>query len=244
MHQGVHVRQHRKTKKQFISLVGHTLIQYGLLTLVVLRTEAFQAPAGKCQGFKWGGVSGTRWFTCCHNCQEEDRSCDNRTYQSASDRAYCGSCGTTTDQGVIIPNLWEAEFGCGSCGGQNFIQSTCTSNIMALYQIKGFCWAFTMCFRRKCLRAHSTKRSATDAPDSCFNLRCDPGETVENCPTDCCSTVNPEKCTWASDKCLDPCCGESACCRHASGSHHLQFNWLFHCITVLPLMHAFLSHLL
>ena len=201
--------------------------------------EAHKASSGNCQGFKWGGAGwsgsgdsgsgapGAHWFTCCNNCND-DKSCDMRTYHSASSASYCGPCGES--QGRVTAQLWKTEFYCGSCSGQNSVQSECASRIRSVYQVPGLCWAFTRCFRGRCTKIYSKKRSASYLPETCFNLQCESGETVQNCPTDCCNTVNPEKCSWGNNKCISQCCGEPSCCSHAD-SFHLKFSWIAYGLT-------------
>ena len=190
-----------------------------------LASAGDQASSGNCQSFKWGGTSGLHWYTCCNNCNDTDKSCDGKTYQTASTDHYCGSCGT--DIGPNKPRKWKGEFSCGLCPGQNSVQRKCTKSLRKVYEIPGFCWAFTRCFKDRCKKKYSTNLATYDAPDPCFTLTCDDGESVQNCPTDCCYRINPEQCTWANNTCLPECCGETTCC-HSSSAESLGFisTWL------------------
>jgi hypothetical protein len=60
-----------------------------------------------------------------------------------------------------------------------------------------------------------------DVPDTCYNKLCDNGENINNCPHDCCQTVN-DKCTMSENECIPDCCGESRCCGSSSGNNLWQ----------------------
>ena len=191
-----------------------------------------QPTSGKCQAFKWGGggssggssSSGLHWYACCNNCQDEDSWCDRQTYQSASSGKYCGHCGL--DIGPKTPENLGSEFYCGLCEGQRKVSKHCLydGHRQVFYDVPGFCWAFTGCFRDFCRSRYHRKRSANPLPETCYNFRCDHEETVQNCPVDCCATVNPNKCTWKNGTCIPLCCSETTCCNGQVGGQSSVFS--------------------
>ena len=200
-------------KLNFIKL----MVFFGLfvcsLSMRIKRREGDQAPTGQCTTFKRGGISRLHWYACCNNCGTSDTSCNGKTYQSASSERYCGNCGVDTKKGN---GKHYKTYSCGGCEGQNRVSSKCLEKLRSVYQIPGLCWAFAKCFTKKC---KSRSKRSVETPETCFNLRCDPGETVDNCPSDCCGTKNA-KCDWSKLSCVDVCCSESTCC-DASGSDGL-----------------------
>ncbi|XP_060600533.1 keratin-associated protein 5-8-like [Ruditapes philippinarum] len=204
------------------------------LGMRVKRREGDQSPPGQCATYKWGGTSGVHWYACCNNCNRSDTSCDGKTYQSASDTKYCANCGIDTKKGN---GKSGATYSCGGCQGQERSRKKCLSNLRMLYKIPGLCWAFAKCFQKKC---KSQPTESTPAPDMCFNLRCDPGEDVNNCPADCCGNEN-EKCKWSqSNTCVPKCCSESTCCNDSSRSGGL-YSLKIHYVSILSIMMSVVS---
>lgn len=177
-----------------------------------------QPSEGTCREFKWGGTSGVHWYSCCNNCDHnQPNDCDGVTWQSASSGKYCGSCGV--DLQIGNGTIRRDEFGCGGCDGQKTIATKCIS---WLNKRPGFCWAFSQCFHRRCVKRYGDQKRSADpdvSPDTCYNGVCDPGETPNNCPTDCCYKINPT-CTWKS-RCLPTCCGQQGCCQTSHGHNNL-----------------------
>ncbi|XP_063415024.1 uncharacterized protein LOC134696984 [Mytilus trossulus] len=183
-----------------------------------IRAAGDQPAEGKCQVFKWGGTSGTHWYSCCNNCNIPGNtpSCDGNTYQSASSNSYCSKCGE--DNGISKASKYKNEFKCGDCDGQDTNRKKCLQGLRMIYNIPGLCWAHILCFKKFCEQSYSRrKRDLNTIPDTCFNLKCEVGETTSNCPVDCCSKKNPS-CTWKKDTCLAQCCGEPTCCLSSTGN--------------------------
>lgn len=186
-----------------------------------VRRAGDQPSEGNCQVFKWGGSSGVHWYACCNNCLKTNPnynpSCDSETYQGGSSISYCDHCGE--DKGTGDADKFKTEFKCGGCDGQAAKRQKCKSNLRKLYNVPGFCWAHSRCFKKHCQKSYGRKkREIKDIPDTCFNLQCEPGETPENCPVDCCYKNNPSACTWKDNTCVDECCGEPSCCPTSAGN--------------------------
>jgi hypothetical protein len=185
----------------------------------IKRREGDQAPPGQCATYRWGGISGLHWYACCNNCNQGVSTCDGVTYQSATSTAYCAKCGIDTKKG---DGTSHATYPCGGCQGQERTRKKCLSNIRSVFQIPGLCWAFAKCFKSKC--------ESVAQPETCFNLVCDAGETVDNCPTDCCGSKN-EKCDWSkSTTCVPQCCNEHTCCDTSGSDVPLSFGINCFCI--------------
>ena len=198
-------------KKTFYQSVTVLLFLYGSVRAhPFVQKTGDQAKPGQCLSFKWGGQTGIHWYSCCNNCNSSDTSCDGKTYHSASKGNYCNSCGVDNLKG---DGLEVAGFHCGGCRGQNYIQSKCITGLRKVYNIPGFCWAFAMCFRDKCEEKFEKGMALNDTS---FDLQCTNGETVQDSPTDCCSTVNA-MCKWTDGRCPPPCCGEPTCCGSIGG---------------------------
>ena len=182
----------------------------------VARKAGDQAREGTCQSFKWGGTSGVHFYTCCNNCNERDTSCDRKTYHSASGDLYCDRCGTDNVKGNGQP---FHSFSCGGCTGQNKIQEKCLSGIRRIYNIPGFCWVFTWCFKDKCKAQFSNGLGfqVMTSDDTSYDLQCNNGETVKDSPVDCCQTVN-DQCKFVDGQCPPLCCSEPDCCRTSAGT--------------------------
>lgn len=91
------------------------------------------------------------------------------------------------------------------------------SNLRKLYNVSGFCWSDSRCFKKHCQKSYSRKKTGNQRY-TCFNLQCEPGETPENCPVQCCYKNNPSACTWEDNTCVDECCGEPSCCPTSAGN--------------------------
>lgn len=184
--------------------------------------------------FKWGGSSGVHCYGCCNNCANNDPNyhpyCDGETYQTGSSTSYCDTCGE--DRGIGGAGKYENEFQCGGCSGQDTKRTFCSTGLRSVYRVPGLCWKHIQCFKYHCWRSYRRKkRDIRNVPETCFNLQCEDGETIGNCPVDCCFKTNPTVCTWEDDKCIDECCGEPSCC---STGNILQLD--FYCGIILILV--------
>ena len=181
----------------------------------VARKTGDQAREGACQSFKWGGSSRLHFYACCNNCNGQDKSCDGKTYHSASRGVYCDKCGTDNGDGNGQP---FHSFLCGGCTGQDNIQTKCLKGIRRIFNIPGFCWVFSWCFKDKCKAEYPQDigSQVTSSDDTSYDLQCNNGETVKDSPVDCCQTVN-DQCKFVDGQCPPLCCSDPDCCRTSVG---------------------------
>lgn len=149
------------------------------------------------------------YYICCNNCYKRLPSftphCDGETYQQVSSQAYCNSCGVDKSR---TSSLFESEFYCGGCSGQNFVNQTCSTT---WNNVSSTCWAFVSCMKTTCVNMFEELGILSN----CGNRYCNIDETSDTCPIDCCFKKSAS-CTWGSE-CLPKCCGEKSCCKTSSG---------------------------
>ena len=183
--------------------------------MVRLGKTGQQPPPGMCNLFMFGGISRIHFYECCNNCNEERPTCDGKTYQSASKGQYCDKCGVDNSKGNGIKLL---QFACGGCKRQDQIDEICLEIVRKQHLDKpGFCWLYAFCFSAYCVHTKNENLiySNRTIPDTCFDLQCGPGETIENCPIDCCGSVNQQcKVDIKDPNAVPPkCCMEYSCCK-------------------------------
>jgi hypothetical protein len=181
----------------------------------VRRKTGDQPAPGKCGLFMFGGISRYHVYECCNNCNEEHPYCDGKTYQSASKGIYCDKCGVDNSNGS---GLFAFQFPCGGCARQNLVNETCLKKVQKYHLDRpGFCWLYAFCFSAYCVLSEKDNLlySNYTIPDTCFDLVCDLGENTENCPVDCCRSVNKQCNVDIMDKKIVPplCCTQSSCCK-------------------------------
>ena len=166
-----------------------------------------------CRQYDHGGTSGVHFYVCCNNCNDVDTSCDGDTYQGGGTTDnLCGRCGER------IPSEQRSRhtytFNCGSCPLQRQCRDYCNKKHPLAKVTPGLCPKWLGCFRGCCLSINPSfrgKRSVTvNQTLFCGDNICSDGETRNNCPLDCCPSVNPTKCP--SDKCTAGCCMQTDCC--------------------------------
>ncbi|XP_067653655.1 uncharacterized protein [Haliotis asinina] len=174
----------------------------------VKRRPVDQPPAGTCSNFWWGGKSKVHFYTCCNNLNESRPYCDGRTYHRASNESYCKSGGFDGGDGEQ-----HGSYRCGGCDGQTRVAKQCKA--WPPLDVVGTCWVFTKCFTDYCQKWYQVNglrlavRDGPGMPNTCYNGKCDAGETTDNCPLDCCYKKN-KQCTW-NNKCLLQFCATPSC---------------------------------
>lgn len=159
-------------------------------------------PAGYCSTFTWGGTSNVHLYVCCNNKNEISPSCDGKTYHTGSSGSYCRRGGEDNGNGRV-----KRTYRCGGCKYQDMVQKYCLKQVI---NSPGFCWMFTDCFSDTCKRYFNRRKRRDLTGATCWNRVCDPGETIENCPIDCCQKINP-KCKPEENKCLPKYCNTQTC---------------------------------
>ncbi|XP_074645809.1 uncharacterized protein LOC141902067 [Tubulanus polymorphus] len=197
------------------------------------RKAGDKASDGHCLEFNWGGLTGVHWYSCCNNCKNGNATavvCDKKTYHTASSGIYCGSCGVDLKAGDGSKR--GEQFYCGGCAGQEEVAALCSR---WWNNIKGMCWHFSKCFHDKCTDKYGYAPAPSQpakAPPTCYDGKCQAGETTKNCPIDCCYKINP-KCHLANLKntCMDKCCSDEKCCGTGKGNviglNHLHTLLIF-----------------
>jgi len=177
---------------------------------IVKRYAGDRPEEGYCTTFTWGGTSGVHLYACCNNKNEVTPNCDGKSYHTASSGNYCKQGGF--DGGNGYP---KRTYKCGGCNGQNEVSRYCLHDrLLGFYglisNIPGFCWMFTDCFSSKCKERYHYRKRKDLSQSKCWNNKCDDGETVENCPIDCCRNINP-KCKPQPKICLPEYCNTPKC---------------------------------
>ncbi|XP_046555203.1 uncharacterized protein LOC124264510 [Haliotis rubra] len=179
------------------------------LNVRVKRRPGDQPPQGECSNFWLGGISKLHFYTCCNNLDEGPHPyCDGRTYQRASKESYCKPGGFDGGNGKQ-----HESYRCGGCDGQTQVAKKCEP--WPSLDVVGTCWVFTKCFTDYCEERYRLKGlnlavgDGSRMPDTCYNGKCDVGETTDNCPVDCCYKKN-KHCTW-SNKCVPQFCATPSC---------------------------------
>ncbi|XP_021368447.1 uncharacterized protein LOC110460063 [Mizuhopecten yessoensis] len=121
----------------------------------VLRRTGDQPSLGNCLSFTFGGISRLHWYSCCNNCKNDVNSTCPSTYQSASKEQYCDKCGRDTKKGNGKPRSDGQPFNCGGCKGQANVDKKCRS---WWKKIPGFCWAYSLCFKKQCEEVSAAER--------------------------------------------------------------------------------------
>ena len=187
-----------------------------------------------CTQYDHGGRSGVHFFTCCNNCNDNDRQCMGVTYQGGgSTDAYCGQCGLSSPSGG---GRITYRF---NCDVQEACKRRCNDEFLGLTEIiPGLCPRWSGCFRGCCLEAQHNgvrRKRQTNTPQIigqfCGDLSCQSGEDGMNCPVDCCPVVNPSDCN--PDTCNPDCCLEPHCCIVDSGTPN-NLVFLLSIITLIP----------
>ncbi|XP_046557304.1 uncharacterized protein LOC124266548 [Haliotis rubra] len=175
----------------------------------VKRRPVDQPHEGMCSNFWWGGISKVHFYTCCNNLDEGPNPyCDGRTYHRASNGSYCKPGGFDGGNGEQ-----HESYRCGGCDGQARVAEKCEP--WPSLDVVGTCWVFTKCFTDFCEKRYRVNglnlavRDRPGMPDTCYNGKCDVGETTDNCPVDCCYTKN-KQCTWGN-KCTQLFCATPSC---------------------------------
>jgi len=203
---------------------------------------------GLCQSFNWGGSTGVHFYSCCNNCNENNGAptCNSKTWHSASDGEYCGSCGANKGSGCRYNGYnsdwakWtghKGAFQCGGCDGQAKVDKQCLSWVI---NKPGFCWQYTSCFEEQCGWYYATRQQTNAVRSSlswlpsfmsessnnkeptwnatfCGNLVCD--SAMGETTKTCpldCCQTVNSKCNPANATCNDSCCGKSSCCNSAN----------------------------
>ena len=187
--------------------------------LVLIAFQYFDASDASALCTKYmGGMSTVlgfevHYFACCDNSQDADSSCTGMTWQGGSSESYCGSRGDNTWPGADV----KYRFICSGCSAQSYAASTC-----ARWDYPGICWKWLNCFENNC----NSNRKRQSQSDFCGNSVCDSGESPDNCPLDCCGTVNA---MCADSGCTPECCSTATCCNDGNVGngdtvlHHSQF---------------------
>lgn len=191
-----------------------------------------------CTQYDHGGESGVHFFTCCNNCNDNDRHCAGTSYQGGgSTDPYCGQCGLSSPSGG---GRITYRFKCVNCDVQEACRRRCNDEFLSLLKITpGLCPRWAGCFRGCCLENQGSgvrgKRQSNPTQfigQFCGDLTCQSGEDSMNCPVDCCPVVNPSDCN--PDTCNPHCCLEPHCCIVDSGSHKTSFILVY--VLVLPII--------
>jgi len=180
---------------------------------------ALSSAPGKCQLYHRGSTSGLHYYGCCNNCHNTTSApCDGTTYQSASNSALCGKCGTNVGNPRNKGQRIATPFSCGGCVGQQVCERRCSGWTK---QIPGMCWRFTGCWRRCC--RDSIKLGVSEwlrlaSLDSvCGDGVCSKDESQWTCPMDCCGKANALCDSFNNTRCVSSCCGEEECCLDRPG---------------------------
>ncbi|XP_071953422.1 uncharacterized protein [Antedon mediterranea] len=164
-------------------------------------------PNEECYNFDLNATS-KRYYTCCKG----DTNCTNNVGSSNYD---CSPYGET----IYTKNI-NSEFNCGKCNGKKWATAKCTARwkLTGINDDNERCWIWSECFKGACAAQEvaylDESKSVPQETNFCGDGFCvkDTGETVDNCPIDCCPTINSAQCAVTSEKCTDPCCNESTCC--------------------------------
>ena len=171
-----------------------------------------------CKQYDHGGTSDVHFYACCNNCQDpggaSQQFCDGDTYQGGgTTSSQCGKCGQRTAS--QLGSRLTYTFNCKSCQQQRYCNDLCNEKHPLATVTPGLCPKWIGCFRGCCLDVNPTfrgKRSAqVNVTNFCGDGTCTAGETKDNCPRDCCPTVNP-RCAVPAGRCGPRCCLDWGCC--------------------------------
>ncbi|XP_033098581.1 uncharacterized protein LOC117102429 [Anneissia japonica] len=172
-----------------------------------------QVTTSECHNFEWSISSITKYYSCCNEENLQNGStCTNRL-NSTSSNFECNPFGKE-----IYKKNTTSEFNCGRCEGKKWAMEKCNSRWkLAGIDTTDGCWIWSACFKGACDAQEAAyldeDKSVPQETNFCGDGFCikSTGETVDNCPIDCCPEVN-SACSVTSEKCTEPCCNESGCC--------------------------------
>ncbi|XP_041475995.1 uncharacterized protein LOC121424393 [Lytechinus variegatus] len=149
----------------------------------------------------------TEYFACCEG-----------TTVSGSQEVINWDCNPLR---LTYARLNQSEaFYCGGISGEENARKRCDTRWGWLTDKHCFQW--TECFKGVCKLEAEMRGSSADA-SFCGDGRCDPAtESHEDCPTDCCPTINDE-CLVRNNTCPEPCCSTSSCCKEPYSVSNIWF---------------------
>lgn len=171
-----------------------------------------------CKQYDHGGESDIHFYACCNNCLDpgdaSDRFCDGDTYQGGgTTNGQCGKCGQRLASQA--DSRLTYTFNCESCQQQRDCRDICDNLHPIAKTTPGLCPLWVGCFRGCCLNVNPTFRGKRSTPGNvtnfCGDNTCSAGETRDNCPSDCCPTVN-RNCALPPGQCRPRCCLDWGCC--------------------------------